>query len=111
MSCAMKQLNSCLPVDIKLFPYEIKQNLAYAKALNKINILTKDELTKITNAFSQILSEYENGKYNPLPQDEDIHSLVERRLVEITGDIGKKIHTGRSRNEEIITETKMYLKD
>lgn len=111
MSEAFKKLNSSLDVDIRLLPYEVRQNSAYARALYKIDILTKDEAAKIESALKQILLEYNSGAYLPLPEDEDIHSLVERRLIEIAGDAGKKIHTGRSRNEEIITEVKMYLKD
>lgn len=106
MGPAMERLNASLPVDIRLFPYEVKQNLAYAKALTKINILTNEELKKIGAALSTMAVEFEKDLY-----DEDVHSLVERRLIELSGEAGKKIHTGRSRNEEVITAVKMYLRD
>lgn len=111
MTPAFKEMNRSLPVDIRLLPYEVKQNLAYAECLAKIGILSEKELAAINKGLKQILSEFENGRYFPLPDDEDIHSLVEIRLTEIIGEVGKKIHTGRSRNEEVITEVKMYLHD
>ncbi len=111
MTDSFAKMNWSLPVDIRLLPYEVKQNAAYAKCLTELGILTKAELSAIENALKQILAEYEEGRYFPLPEDEDIHTLVEKRLTEITGEAGKKIHTGRSRNEEIVTEVKMYLQD
>lgn len=107
----MERINASLPVDIRLFPYEVRQNITYAKALFEIKILDETEFNKITKALVTMMSEFEDGMYDELPQDEDVHSLIERRLVEITGNAGRKIHTGRSRNEEVITAVKMYLRD
>ncbi|MBI2092682.1 MAG: argininosuccinate lyase [Deltaproteobacteria bacterium] len=111
MTAKFSEMNKSLPVDIRLLPYEIKQNAAYAKRLADVGVIDKKELRNIETGLRQILSEYENGEYFPLPDEEDVHSLVEHRLTEIIGDAGKKIHTGRSRNEEIATEIKMFLLD
>jgi argininosuccinate lyase len=111
MTERFSEMNKSLSVDIRLLPYEIKQNTAYAKRLADIGVLNKKELQNIENGLRQVLSEYKNGEYLPLPDEEDVHSLVEHRLTEIIGDTGKKIHTGRSRNEEIATEIRMFLRD
>ena len=111
MSPAMSELNRSLDVDIRLFPYEVRQCIAYASALAKVGIFTSDELKKVRSAFERMLVEFEKGEYKDLPDEEDVHSLVERRLVELAGETGKKIHTGRSRNEEVITAVKMLLAD
>ncbi len=111
MSSAFKEMNKSLDFDIRLLPHEIKQNVAYATALNKVGVIKNDELKSIEKALLQILDEYNRGEYIPLPDEEDVHSLVEARLTELTGDVGKKIHTGRSRNEVIATDIKMFLVD
>ena len=109
MAASFEAMNSSLAVDIRLLPYEVKQNIAYARRLAAIGIIEKDELKKIEQGLKRIVVEFERGDYFPLPAYEDVHSLVEYRLTELIGDIGKKIHTGRSRNEEIATDIRLYL--
>jgi len=128
MSKAMKVINNSLDVDFQLLPYDIQTNIAWAEALADINILTKEELKQIKSGLESILtlplckgeSEGVDHKVSTSPnpslqrrgiQDEDIHSFVERKLTELVGDVGKKIHTGRSRNDQVATDTRLYLRD
>jgi len=111
MAGSMQRLNWSLPVDIRLLPYEIKIDEAYADELLHLKIYNKEEHQKLLAALKALSSEFEAGKFDTLPDDEDVHSLVERRLFELAGEAGHKIHTGRSRNEMVITETKLFLKD
>lgn len=111
MSDVMQVCNHSLPVDIRLLPYDLRVNRAWAAALAKVQLLTPDEAKQIEKGLQQISDEYAAGKFSPLPNDEDVHSLVERRLTEIVGNAGKKIHTGRSRNDQVITDLRLYLKE
>jgi argininosuccinate lyase len=86
-------------------------NKAWAQGLNKIGILSDKETKEILGALESIQEEFDNGKFVILTSDEDIHSAIERRLTEITGDAGEKIHTGRSRNDQVMTDLLLYLKN
>ncbi len=111
MSEVMQACNHSLPIDIRLMPYDLRVNRAWADALCKVQLLTADEVKSIDKGLQQISDEYIAGKFSPLPNDEDVHSLVERRLTEIIGNPGKKIHTGRSRNDQVATDFRLYLKE
>ncbi|MGC8765841.1 MAG: argininosuccinate lyase [Brevinematia bacterium] len=96
--------------DSKLFKYEIAASIAHAMQLEKIGILNKDEKESIVDTLKKLYEKY--GNYFPLTQeDEDIHSKVEFLLIEELGDTGKKLHTGRSRNDQVITIMRLYEKD
>jgi argininosuccinate lyase len=99
-----------LPFDKRLFREDIMVNLAWAEALAKIKILSEAELEKIKKALSEIEGEIERGEFKFLPTDEDIHTAIERALVEKVGEAGAKIHTGKSRNDQVVTDLKIYLK-
>ncbi|MFN4196875.1 MAG: argininosuccinate lyase [Caldimicrobium sp.] len=88
---------------------EIKASLAYAKALNKIGILSQDELAQIERAFKTIEKEIREGSFPFRIEFEDIHMNLEKRLYELIGEIAYKIHTGRSRNEQVVTDLRLYL--
>ncbi|MBN2804311.1 MAG: argininosuccinate lyase [Deltaproteobacteria bacterium] len=107
----MDALNKSLPVDIRFFPYDIKTNRAWAKELTRIGIFSKDELSKINSALDEIIKRYEAGEFSVIPDDEDIHTLTERLLTEKLGAIGARIHTGRSRNDQVATDLYQYLRD
>lgn len=111
MSDAMQTCNHSLPVDIRLLPFDLRVNRAWAAALGQAQLLTPDEIKQIEKGLQQISDDYSAGKYSPLPADEDVHSLVERRLTELIGVAGKKIHTGRSRNDQVATDFRLYLKE
>ena len=106
----MEKFSHSIKTDKLLYAEDIAVNKAWAKALNKIGILSKKETKEILAALEVIEEEFEKGKFIIQSDDEDIHSAIERRLTEITGETGKKIHTGRSRNDQVMTDMLLYLK-
>lgn len=96
--------------DKELVLYDIKSSLAHAKGLEKINILSADELEKIKTALEELKADWNSGKIEITLQDEDCHTVIENYLVYKLGDIGKKIHAGRSRNDQVLTAMRMYMK-
>lgn len=85
-------------------------SIAHAKMLNKINILTDEELGKIEEELKSIIDDSLENKFTINRSDEDCHTAIENRLVSRLGDAGKKIHTGRSRNDQVITALRLYMK-
>ncbi len=110
VSKLMGEFNDSLPFDKRLWKEEIDASTAYSAALAKAGILTKTQQAKLAKALREIGREFSGDKFRFKPEDEDIHTAIERRLVEIVGEIGKKIHTGRSRNEQVVTDEKIFLK-
>jgi len=107
----MDALNKSLPVDIRLLPYDVATNKAWASELTRLGIFTADELTNIIATLDKIVDRYNNGEFAILPDDEDIHTLTERLLTEELGDTGAKIHTGRSRNDQVACDLRLYIMD
>jgi argininosuccinate lyase len=85
--------------DMQLVPADVFGSIAHARTLFKCDILTLDELHGVEDALKQLLLDYEDGKFEILAEHEDVHTAVENYLVEKLGDLGKKIHIGRSRND------------
>ncbi|MDZ7807474.1 MAG: argininosuccinate lyase [Gracilimonas sp.] len=98
-------------LDRKLVPYDIRASKVHASALEKAGILTKTELSKLTDTLSELQLKWEKGEFVITVQDEDMHTAIENFLVEKLGDLGKKIHTGRSRNDQVLTAMRLYEKD
>ena len=94
--------------DRVLLPYEVAASKAHASALAKAGVLSREELTATLSALHQIARE---GVPDDDPAIEDVHHYVESRLVEIAGEVGYKLHTGRSRNEQIATDLRLYLRE
>lgn len=111
MSPTMKRLNNSLPVDIRLFSYDLKVNEAWAEELLEAGILSSEELNSIKDVLHKLSKYHQADALQGLPDDEDVHTLVERRLTEFLGETGKKIHTGRSRNDQVVTDFMLCLKD
>ncbi|CAL4317997.1 argininosuccinate lyase [Buchnera aphidicola] len=106
-----KDFNNSLKIDFILFKQDIKGSIAWSKILLKSNIITCEEQKKIETALNLIFEEIKNDPQKILLSDkEDIHSWVESRLIYILGDIGKKLHTGRSRNDQVATDLKLWCK-
>ncbi len=103
--------NASIKFDYKLLPYDIKGSIGHVKTLLQANVLTKEESENIINGLNDILKEYENNNINYNISDEDVHMLIERLLIEKIGEVGKKVHTGRSRNDQVATTTRLYVKD
>lgn len=96
--------------DHLLIPYDVAGSLAHSKMLAKIGVLTTDELTKITKGLQSITALAAAGKFTLSAGDEDIHTKIENYLVTTCGEVGKKIHTARSRNDQVLTALRLYYK-
>lgn len=97
--------------DTWLLPYDVEGTRVQAWGLAAIGVLTPDELSAIDPTLDQLLREYENGLIGVTPEDEDCHTVIERYLTERLGDTGKKIHTGRSRNDQVLVALRLFLRD
>ena len=98
-------------LDMRLARYDVQGSMAHIRMLESIGLLTSDELETLTAGLQQILSEIEAGTFILEDDVEDIHSQVELLLTRRLGDIGKKIHSGRSRNDQVLVDVKLFLKD
>ena len=98
-------------LDMRLAKYDVIGSKAHIKMLESIGLLTAEELEILTAGLDQILSEIESGDFILENDVEDIHSQVELLLTRRLGDIGKKIHSGRSRNDQVLVDVKLFLKD
>ncbi|MFD1553505.1 argininosuccinate lyase [Putridiphycobacter roseus] len=98
-------------LDLKLAKHDIAGNVAHAKMLHKINILTELELKDILSGLAQIQETIDLGTFTIEENFEDVHSKVEFELVKLIGDAGKKIHTARSRNDQVLVDLHLYVKE
>lgn len=111
-SFQFKKFNDSLPVDYRMAVQDIVGSIAWAQAIHEVGVLDADELTQLTAALHELkASVEENPKQILLSDAEDIHSWVEIQLIEKTGDLGKKLHTGRSRNDQVATDLKLWCKE
>ncbi|MCX7595113.1 MAG: argininosuccinate lyase [Fischerella sp.] len=108
---AIARFNASINFDIELIEYDLTGSVAHAQMLAKCGIISAEEGEQLVAGLEQIRQEHRQGKFNPGIEAEDVHFAVERRLVEIIGDVGKKLHTGRSRNDQVGTDTRLYLRD
>ena len=102
--------SSSISFDKRIYKEDIELSIAYSKALNKINILSSEEQKKIQEGLISINKEIESGKFEWRDDLEDIHMNIESRLHDLVGLIAGKIHTGKSRNDQVATSLRMYLK-
>jgi argininosuccinate lyase len=99
-----------LSFDQRLAPYDVTGSRAHVNGLVRAGILSRDEATEVLAALDQVASELEEGKFGFEPTDEDIHTAIERRVTELAGSTGAKLHTGRSRNDQVATALRLYVK-
>lgn len=97
-------------LDMRLAPFDVTASLAHAKMLKDVGILTEQECLDIEKGLNQILDKINVGQFVIEEHIEDIHSQIEKELIETIGEAGKKIHTGRSRNDQVLVAIKLYLK-
>ena len=97
-------------LDNRLLPYDIEASKAHAEALVKLKILTKTEKEKLVAGLNEILKLHEEGKFVITQADEDCHTAIENYLVQKLGQLGKKIHTCRSRNDQVLVATRLYTR-
>lgn len=102
-------LNASLSFDVRMYEEDIDGSIAWAQGLGDAGLLTEDEVAAITDGLEQVRHEFREGSIVLEPDDEDIHTVVERRLVEIVGPVGGKLHTGRSRNDQVATDFRLWV--
>jgi argininosuccinate lyase len=108
---AIALFNASISFDIALIEYDLTGSQAHAQMLGHTGIIAPQEADAIVAGLEQIRQEYRRGEFNPGVEAEDVHFAVERRLTELIGDTGKKLHTGRSRNDQVGTDIRLYLRD
>jgi argininosuccinate lyase len=104
-----QSFSSSIDIDERLFEADIKGSIAYAEILKNAKLINSTELSKIKKGLRTILEEIRQDKFNWDPGLEDVHMNIEARLVKIAGVAAKKIHTGRSRNDQVATDLRLYL--
>ncbi len=109
-SDAMAALSASTHFDWRLAPFDVLQTAAHAKMLNRAGLLTNAELTRVVDALSVIAEGIASGAIVPSPEDEDVHTAVERNLLEQLGDLGGKLRAGRSRNDQVSTDFRLYTR-
>lgn len=107
---AIAIFNASIGFDIELIEYDLTGSIAHAKMLAKTKIITEKEAQQLESGLTQIRQECQSGNFNPGIDAEDVHFAVEKRLIEIVGDVGKKLHTARSRNDQVGTDIRLYLR-
>lgn len=98
-------------LDHALIAYDCLGSIAHAKMLEKIGILTSEECNQLAQELTEIIQSAEEGKFTILPDDEDVHTAVERTLIKKLGTLGKKLHTARSRNDQVLLDLRLYSRD
>jgi argininosuccinate lyase len=107
-----QKLSYSLQYDAKLAKYDILVNKAHSRALYQAQVLTKSELQKINLFLTKLLKEITDQKFDfSAHSEEDIHGLIESLVTDALGDLGKKMHTGKSRNDQVVTDLRLYLKE
>jgi argininosuccinate lyase len=107
----VEAFTASLAFDRRLYPYDIKGSIAHCKTLERAGVLTHRETATILRGLESVRAELDGGRFPFAPQDEDIHMAIERRLTEVIGPVGGKLHTGRSRNDQVALDLRLYLKD
>lgn len=97
--------------DNLLLPFDIKASIVHATELEAISVLSTDELFKIVQTLNELFSKWQEGKIKVTQADEDCHTLIENYLVKHLGETGKKIHTGRSRNDQVLVALRLLMKE
>lgn len=107
----VKRYTASVNFDKRLAHYDIKGSLAHAEMLATVGVITQDDLDDIQRGMKQVTAEIDNNEFEWLLDLEDVHLNIEKRLVEIIGDAGKRLHTGRSRNDQVATDIRLWLRD
>ncbi len=104
-------LNSSLPFDQRLATQDVRGSIAWVTAIHQVGVLNAKEHEQIINGLNLILKEFDNHTFTFVESDEDIHTAVERRLGDLVGTVAGKLHTGRSRNDQVATDFRMWMLD
>jgi argininosuccinate lyase len=107
----VETFTTSLPVDRRLYAYDIAGSIAHTRGLVRARILTAHQGTRLVAGLRRVKQELDRDRFQFAPGDEDIHSAIERRLTERIGRLGQMLHTGRSRNDQVILDVRLYLRD
>ncbi|MDP2832671.1 MAG: argininosuccinate lyase [Pseudomonadota bacterium] len=107
----VKRYTASIPFDWRLAPFDIQGSLAHAAMLCEVGVLSAEDLADIRRGLGEILADFEAGRFTWNLDDEDIHFNIERALTRKVGDAGKRLHTGRSRNDQVATDVRLWLRD
>src|SRR3954464_10195141 len=105
-----RRINSSISFDWRLASFDIEQSKAHARALGKLGVLDDGELEQITPGLDKVGGELGAASFEFREDDEDIHMAIERRLSELVGPVGGKLHTARSRNDQVATDVAMFVR-
>jgi argininosuccinate lyase len=108
---AVFALSQSVSFDWRLAPYDLRSSLAHLSVLEKASLLSKDDAAKIRTALRELLTEVASGKFAPNSHDEDVHSALERGLTEKLGSLGGSLRAGRSRNDQVTTDLRLFAID
>ncbi|MEZ4860487.1 MAG: argininosuccinate lyase [Caldilineaceae bacterium] len=106
----MEQFNASIGFDQRMWAVDIQGSQAYARALARAGLLTAEEAAQIVAGLDEVAGEWKRGAFKILDHDEDIHTANERRLTELIGAVAGKLHTGRSRNDQVATDVRLWLR-
>ena len=107
---SVKRYTSSVFFDQRLAEFDIQGSVAHARMLNHVGLLSPTDLSAIESGLAQILAEIRSGKFEWKLDDEDVHLNIERRLTNLVGDAGKRLHTARSRNDQVATDIRLFLR-
>ncbi|XP_007452715.1 PREDICTED: argininosuccinate lyase-like isoform X3 [Lipotes vexillifer] len=106
----MEKFNSSITYDQHLWEVDVQGSKAYSRGLEKAGLLTKTEMDQILQGLDKVAEEWAQGTFKLNPNDEDIHTANERRLKELIGETAGKLHTGRSRNDQVVTDLRLWMR-
>src|SRR5579859_5503474 len=107
----VEKFTESISYDRRLYRHDILASQAHARMLAEVGLLTSDEADQIVAALDAIGGEIDQGQFTFTIKLEDIHTHIERALIERLGDVGRKLHTGRSRNDQVVTDVKLWVRD
>jgi len=108
---AMAALSASVHFDWRLAPYDIRQTAAHARVLRDVGLLDESEFDRVMGALDELAADVAAGAFQPTLDDEDVHTAIERGLIERLGTLGGKLRAGRSRNDQVATDFRLYLRD
>jgi argininosuccinate lyase len=111
MDTLAARLNNSLPFDQRLAQVDVRGSMAWARALARAGVISEEEAGLILQGLETTLEEFNQAAFVYQDSDEDIHTAVERRLTEMVGPVGGKLHTGRSRNDQVLLDLRLYGKE
>jgi len=108
MGSGLWDLSESYSFDHVLYPYDIVGSKAHVRGLVRAELVSADEGTTLIAALDEVLTEFRDDRFTRSASDEDIHMAIERRVIELAGDVGAKLHTARSRNDQVATTFRLF---